>query len=111
MNKLGRLFFCFEIAVVIILSGQFLRIGLGAVGDGPLLRGGDAKKAIVKEVETGSWRQAAWTWAGNMAGCTAVPSSRCEAGQPGCRCSEGSVTCKVAGLQSPFIPTRISLLP
>lgn len=33
MNNLGRLFFCF----VIILSGQFFKIGVGAVGDGELL--------------------------------------------------------------------------
>lgn len=111
MNNLGRLLFCFEIAVVIITSGQFLRMGISAIGDGQLLRGGDAKKAIVKEANSGSWRQAAWAWAGSMAGCTAAPSSRCEVGQPGCRCSEGSVMCKVARLQSPFIPTRISLLP
>lgn len=43
MNNLGRLFFYFETAVVIILSGQFLKIGAGAIGDGELLGSSEGK--------------------------------------------------------------------
>lgn len=70
VDSLGRLFFCFEIAVVITLSGQFSETSVGAMGDRELLESSEgeshAMTAAVKEAECSSGRQAAW--AGSMAG-------------------------------------------
>lgn len=67
-EQFGETIFCFEIAVM-ILPGQFLKFGVGAIGDGELLKRSDGKscnESHSKEATSGSGRQAAWE--GSMAG-------------------------------------------